>query len=369
MLTLVGAALAVPYFYHRMGEEIRARIERKLADHYPGLTVQVRFAQLIEGEGIEVRGLSITDPGAEGPQPELAYFDEIFFTCQTNVQELLSGEPAYTHVRLRRPVLRATRRPDGSWSVAKLLPLPKHTKVHPEMTIENGTIEIFDPLKNPSTTLTLRNIHLTLKPLAPQEAGDVEPMSVDGYLASDQLRRIELKGKVDRQASHWWLAGTIAGMEISPELRMALPREIAAQLEVLGSLHCEAKLNFRLNYQPQRMPAMMFAAQADVERGRIDDARLPVALSDLRTHVELNNDGFQLTNLTAHNGPATIEVRRCRGGYSRAAPMYLDVVGKRIALDHNLMPRVARVAPQAMVQIFCPRERSTSISCGCRTTA
>ncbi len=314
----------------------------KLADHYPNLIVKIRFAQLIEGEGIEVRGLSLSERSAEGPQPELAYFDEVFFTCQTTVQELLSGDPAFTHVLLRRPVLRMTRRPDGSWSAAKLLPLPKHEHVHPEMTIENGTIEVFDPLKNPSTTLSLRDIHLTLKPLPCQEPGDVEPMSVDGYLASDQLRRVEVQGRVDRQAPHWSLAGSIAGLDISPELRLALPSEIATQLEALGSLRCEARLDFRLSHQPDRVPALMYAAIADVERGRIDDSRLPFSLADLRTHVELNNQGFELSNLTAHNGTATVEVRHCRGSFHRGAPMQVDVVGKRIALDHNLV----RVLPE-----------------------
>jgi hypothetical protein len=342
VLALISAAVAVPYLYHRMDEEIRARVERKLAAHYPHLIVRVRFAQLIAGEGIEVRGLSITERSAEGPQPELAYFDEIFFSCQTTVQELLSGEPEITHILVRRPVLRMTRRPDGSWSAAKLLPLPKHAHVQPEMKIENGTIEVFDPLKNPSTTLSLRDIHLTLKPLAPRDAADVEPMSVDGYLAADQLQRVELKGKLDRRASHWSLAGTIDGLQISPELRLALPSEIAAQLQVLGSLRCEARLDFRVSHQPARTPALMFAAHAEVDRGRIDDARLPFSLSDLQARIDLNNDGFELTNLRARNGPAMLEVRRCRGGYSANSPMYLEVVGKRIALDHNLV----RVLPE-----------------------
>jgi hypothetical protein len=342
VLTVIGAAVAVPYLYHRMDEEIRARVESKLAAHYPHLIVRVRFAQLIAGEGIEVRGLSLTERSAAGPQPELAYFDEIFFTCQTTVQELLSGEPSITHVLIRRPVLRMTRRPDSSWSAVRLLPLPKYGHVPPEMKIENGTIEVFDPLKNPSTTLALRDIHLTLKPLAPQEAGDVEPMSVEGYLAADQLQRVELKGKLDRRASHWSLAGTIDGLEVSPELRLALPSEIAARLQVLGTLRCETKLDFRVSHQPTRVPALAFAAHAEVDRGRIDDGRLPFSLSDLQARLDLNNDGFELTNLRARNGPATLEVRRCRGGFSATSPMYLEVVGKRIALDHNLV----RVLPE-----------------------
>ncbi|HTU25485.1 MAG TPA: AsmA-like C-terminal region-containing protein [Pirellulales bacterium] len=345
MLALVGGVATVPFLlYHRVDEEIRARFESKLAEHYPNLIIRVRYAQLVAGEGIEVRGLSISERSAEGPQPELAYFDEIFFTCQTTVQELLSGDPLVTHVLVRRPVLRMTRRPDGSWSAAKLLPLPKHAHVHPEMKIENGTIEVFDPLKNPSTTLSLRDIHLTLKPLAPRDASDVEPMSVEGYLAADQIQRVEVSGKLDRRAPQWSLAGTIDGLQISPELRLALPGEFARQLEVLGSLRCEAKLDFRVNHQPARTPATMFAARADVARGRTDDARLPFSLSDVQAHVEMNNDGFELSNASARNGQTTLEVLRCRGGYARNHPLYLEVVGKRISLDHNLV----RVLPESL---------------------
>jgi len=47
-------------------------------------------------------------------------------------------------VTIRRPTLRVTRRADGGWSAAKLLPPPQFGDRPPEVTIENGTIEIFD---------------------------------------------------------------------------------------------------------------------------------------------------------------------------------------------------------------------------------
>jgi hypothetical protein len=65
--------------------------------------VSVGSAQLVDGEGIEIRGLSISDPGASGPQAELAYFDEIVCFCQTSLTELLKGEPEFSRILVRRP--------------------------------------------------------------------------------------------------------------------------------------------------------------------------------------------------------------------------------------------------------------------------
>ena len=65
--TVVGAALLVPYFYHRLDEEIRARLEQRLAVAYPALHVRLRSAMLVKGEGITIRGLTIVDPAGRAP--------------------------------------------------------------------------------------------------------------------------------------------------------------------------------------------------------------------------------------------------------------------------------------------------------------
>ena len=57
-----------------------------------------------------------------------------------------------------------TRRADGSWSTAKLLPAPTAGGRPVETCIEGGVIEICDPLRDPAATITLRDINLTLSP-------------------------------------------------------------------------------------------------------------------------------------------------------------------------------------------------------------
>ncbi len=158
---VVAAALLVPYFYHRMDEGIRGRAEEMLAKHYPGLRIKLHSAVLMKGEGIALRGLSIIDPTAEGPGAELLSYDECFLACSTDLADLLSGQVNPTRVIIRRPTLRMTRRPDGSWSAARLLPFPNFSDGPlPEIRFENGTIEVFDPTRTVACTFTLRDVRI-----------------------------------------------------------------------------------------------------------------------------------------------------------------------------------------------------------------
>src|SRR5690606_23317692 len=54
----------------RLDEEIRVRIEAKLAGKYPQLKVTVESAQLKKGRGIQIRGIRITDPALASPFDE-----------------------------------------------------------------------------------------------------------------------------------------------------------------------------------------------------------------------------------------------------------------------------------------------------------
>src|SRR5215510_5512288 len=102
MVSVVCAVVAVPYFYQRMDEEIRRRVEGCLASKYPDLRVSVRSAQLVEGQGIEIRGISIRERGTSGPWSELVYLDQMFLTCKTDLQQLVQGKLDVTQISVRR---------------------------------------------------------------------------------------------------------------------------------------------------------------------------------------------------------------------------------------------------------------------------
>ena len=142
LLTVLAAVVGIPYFWTRLDDEIRARIEQKFADHYVGLRVRVRSALLVKGEGIQVRGLTLEEPLANGGHELLCEVDEFFIHCNTSLQELASGMPRVERFVMRHPRIRAVRRADGTWSAAKLWPPPKFSETPIDGAFENGLIEI-----------------------------------------------------------------------------------------------------------------------------------------------------------------------------------------------------------------------------------
>ncbi len=285
VLCAIGAAAAVPYFYRRVDEEIRRRIEAKFAQHYPGLKVTVGSAELVSGQGIKVRDLSIVEPGAQGPRAELANFEELFLACQTDVKELICRDPLITHVTIRRPTVRVTRRSDGTWSAARLLPLPRIGNQSPEVTIENGTIEIFDPLKSPTGTMTLRDVNLTISAatLSSSNAAAVPTRSLQGMLNGDHFRRVEFRGAVEAFGSACSLSGEVEGLEVSPDLLESLPEPLAAKLAALGELRAEGRMNFELTYNPHAPQPLQVSGFRAV--GQRPDQQRPLS-SSLDRHAD-----------------------------------------------------------------------------------
>ncbi len=81
-----------------------------------------------------------------------------------------------------------------------------------------------------------------------------------------------------------------------------------------------------------------------VLRGRIDDRRLPQALSDIAATFRLNNAGYAINGLTARSSQATLRLS-CRGsGFDAASPLALTAEVRRLELDPALMS----VLPPAM---------------------
>ncbi|MGA2259157.1 MAG: hypothetical protein ABSG53_31175, partial [Thermoguttaceae bacterium] len=328
----------VPYFYHRMDEGIRRRVEELLAKQYPNLRIKIRSAVLMKGEGIALRGLSIIDPAAEGPGVELLSYDECFLACSTDLSDLFSGQVNPTRVTIRRPTLRMTRRPDGTWSAARLLPLPSFTDGPlPELRFENGTIEIFDPTKAVACTLTLRDVNLVLSPIAPAE-GRVRTkrrQRIEGTATGDYFHHVTFDGEVGPDHPELCLAGTIYGVEISPEMRNVLPDAFGCKLSVLGSLRGQAEAHFQVTYDPALPEMWKFDVTGQLTRGRIDDPRLPRPLTEIRATVHVDNQDFAIQEFKARSNQATLSLT-CSGSLKSSSPMSIEADVGQLPLDEQL---------------------------------
>ena len=336
---MIGAALLVPYFYHRMDKEIRRRVENLLAKQYPGLQVKIRSAMLMKGEGIALRGLRIIDPAAEGPGAELLSFDECVLACSTDLADLYGGQLKLKRVTIRRPTLRMTRRSDGAWSAARLLPLPTlDDDGLPEIRVENGTIELFDPTKAVACTLTLRDVNLTLLPAAPAQgrAESTRRERIQGTATGDYFHQVIVDGWVDPDCPALSLAGKIDGVEISPEMRNVLPNALGCDLSMLGSLRGQIEARFQVGYDPASPQPWKFDVTGQLARGRIDDLRLPHSLTEIRATVHVDNQGFAVQELKARSNQAILSLT-CSGGLSPSSPMVIEADVTKLPLDEQLL--------------------------------
>jgi len=339
LIGLAGAVIAVPLLYQRVDEEIRRRVEQHFVRRYPDLKVTVRSAELVEGEGIKVRGVSILDPSLAGPRAELLQLEEAFLYCRADLNALVSGDLEVSRVMVRRPVLRPTLQPDGRWNVEKLLARPPSGEPMPSVWIESGTIEIFEPGKRPPAVWTLRNVSLHVTPCEKAREPGFGPRTCEfrGAFNGDFLQNVEIEGRFDPGRGAWSASGAIHELDLSPEMRRALPSELASRLRVPDVLRGLVTLGFRAGRRAGEESPVRFELDGQLTRGRIDDPRLPRPVTELEAAFRISDEDLLIENLSGASGPSTIEVKLFRlAGFEFGAPMWLDARVRELDLDERL---------------------------------
>ena len=170
----------------RVGEEIRGRVEARLAEEFPTLNVQVQGASLVQGEGIVVRGVSLVDPKMPQQWRQLLWIDELRLACTTDLTELAAGPPRITAVQVRRPVVHAVRSADGTWNLARLWRQRSPGGLVP-VSIEDATLLVDDNCRR--MRATLRQFACDVQPAVADSEGEVWA-TVRGSFAGDLFEQI-----------------------------------------------------------------------------------------------------------------------------------------------------------------------------------
>ncbi|MEN9667476.1 MAG: hypothetical protein RLZZ326_3839, partial [Planctomycetota bacterium] len=119
-VTVAAVIAAVAIGSNRLGEEVRIRAEARLAREFPDLVVQVQGASVVSGEGLVLRGVSLTDPKMPQQWRQLVWIDEVRLACGTTLADLSGGSPKIGAVRVRRAVVHVVRHHQGMWNIARL---------------------------------------------------------------------------------------------------------------------------------------------------------------------------------------------------------------------------------------------------------
>ena len=343
-LVALLALVAVPYYYYHADEELRVRVEAKIAQAYPKLNVRVRHAHFAGNEAVEIRGISISERAGGAKLSEIAYIDELILNCRPNLQDMMRGQLNVTKIRVSRPVIRAARRRDGSWSAMQLLPLPKLSDTAPSGVIENATLEISDPVDNPSGSLTVRDLHVSFSPTQSDRLSGPRAVDINGHFSADYLPKADFRGSLDPDDKSFELSGKLEKLGLSPELLASLPAAWSKPLARLSAVRGEVDLKFSILDHPLKKTPLQFAIGGRMIRGRVDDARLPYPLNDLRAEFRCNRHGYAIESLTARNGSTTLRLRCRHQGYDERAPMEVEVEGDEVPLNEEL----ARSLPESL---------------------
>jgi hypothetical protein len=97
-------------------------------------------------------------------------------------------------------------------------------------------------------------------------------LQVQGTLAGDHVERVKISGLLDPDSGEWELQGDIEGLEFSPRLRAALPRELSAAVAPLASIRGRTVLGFRVEQKAvaANTPSpVSFLLHGKISEGRI----------------------------------------------------------------------------------------------------
>lgn len=343
LITGAIVALGMYLIQARLDEKIREHLERKFQTNYPDLIVTIGSARRIEGHGIEVRGLSISEVDAADQTQLLVFVDEIFVKCDATLAELATGKPRARQVTFRRPSIQATRRPDGSWNTDQLFPLPKFGDTPPPTVIQEGAFELIDVTADVPRRLTLRNIGLTLAPVRPASADQqARPgaatstaIRAQGSFNCDHCKRVLVDGQFDNESPAWALQGSIEQLRLSRALVASLPAELAAKLEPIVAAVGTSDLTFKAAKLADDPDRLRYQASGTFA-GRIEDARLPRPWENVEAAFHCDDQAMRIEKLVATSGETQLEATYQQDGWLPTSRRILTLQATKFAFDRSL---------------------------------
>lgn len=334
-VTVAAVIAAVAIGSNRLGEEVRIRAEARLAREFPELVVQVQGASVVSGEGLVLRGVSLTDPKMPQQWRQMVWIDEVRLACGTTLAELSGGSPKIAAVRVRRAVVHVVRHHQGAWNVSRLAGKSGNGTIVP-VTVEDGTL-LVDDLRLQART-TLRRVRIDLEP----EAGGV--IAVRGSADGDLFDRGSVQGKLVPATGGFDLTGSIESIDVAPRLmhlvaaeaETLLSAERAADVRRFGAgLRGRIDLGWRAAGSLRDPGAVQTTVAARLESGRYEHASLPFPLRDISAAFVADRSGVRCERIEAHTGSALLRGSGRMEGWRGDADFDLLLEAERLVVDRQ----------------------------------
>ena len=334
-ITVAGVMAAGAIGSSRLGEEVRSRVQQRLAQEFPALSVQVQGASLVEGEGIVVRGVSLIDPSLPKECRQMLWIDEVRLACSTNLADLIAGAPRISAVRLRRPVVHAVRQAEGRWTVAGLLKQRAGGGLLVPVTIEDATLLVDDVLRQ--TRVAVRQLSLDVEP--DESEGSAGWATVRAVAAGDLFERASVAGRVAVASGMFDLRGAVQAFEMTPRVVGMLPDGSGQMAESLRDRIAGLRGRISMDWQAAgtltALEAAVFSVTGRLESGRFEHASLPSAMSDVTAGFQVDRSGLRFEKLEAHAGSTLLRGSGRYAGWTNTADFDLLLEAERLVVGRH----------------------------------
>ncbi|MCA9231717.1 MAG: hypothetical protein KDA57_13780 [Planctomycetales bacterium] len=371
ILTLVVALGLGVYLFTRMDDEIRRYAEQVIAEKFPQFNVSIGGARLVEGRGIALYDLAISETSSLQLQNNLLVVDEIMLSCDATLSELAKNKLSVSQVVIKHPQVWISRCDDGHWNIESLWPLPPCGESRPQIVIKDAQIALHDQQQTHLPPVALREVNLTISPSTAPETlqastqlqpenipSHIPPLEIHGIWSGPSVKRVELRATVDLTKNLLHLETQFERFQIPPALHAwgaAYAPEIFGQSMLQGMVDGKASIQhaFRAGAVPR------LDAQFHLTAGRLEDPRLPRPLTELECNLRLDNTGISVQELRGNLGPSQVAMQLQSQGWNMAAPLAMGLRIDNVPLDGHLYE-----ALPALVKDQWDKYRPTGIADG-----
>ncbi len=353
------------YLYLWLDDEIRRQVEKRFADHYANLEVEVGRARFEKGRGIAIYDIRLLEPQPAGPARPILSVDELYLAGKLRIEDLVGNRLAIDEIRVRGATLQASRRGDGSWNARRLLPLPQLSEDLPVVRVEDATLVVTDAASGTTAPRTLQGIELTLTPVETtnRAAATAEKrFHAVGTATGLPAREMRVEGEVGISDADFNLTVNIIGLEVTPESIAVLPG-LPGQMMRGADVSGRADVTFQVSRDAAGWPPSWSAA-VRFDRGRMTHPSLPVPLSELSFTANADSARLRIERLACRCGPATVVLAGERTGWAVNAPLAVAArVTEFMLNDHWRM-----VLPETYADVWERFEPAGSVDAEIRLT-
>ena len=340
---LVAAVAIGVYLFTRVNDEIRLYVEQALAQQMPHLNISVGGARLVEGRGIAIYDMTVSETSHTQLQNNLAVIDEIMLVCDIELSQLLNGAPQVERVIVKHPQLFVTKQKDDRWNLEAFLPLPKPCEQRPPIIIQDAQIALSDLRQKSLAPLILRDVNFTIS--GAQQGPSPDVMQLAGTLSGPSIQNAKLKATFNQAKQSLHLSGDLRQLQLDADLiswATVFADPLVGPAVVRGKVNGEFDIQIDLKGETP----LQVQASCQLSDGRLEDPRLPRPLTEMSAEITCERSNLKVESLRANCGSAALVLSLRRNGWSTNAPMALAARVEGLPLDKKLysaLPEILRI--------------------------